>query len=418
MKVRSLLVSFIAVFALALTLSVVSADGLDITSVKVDNVALTAGDVASTYATAGDTVNVRVKYTADVDARDVVIKVELGDAVVKQKVGIAKNDGTVKEAVLKLVVPSDFKRDTVEKTEDFEVTIEGEAITNCTGIDSGDDVDGEFNSKIIILKQDYNADVKSVVVASNVAAGKTIPVDIVIKNNGYLDLEDVYVTVKITSLGIEKTVYFGDLVSIESCDDECDEDETDTISGRLYLEIPYEAQAGVYALEVVITTDDSTSSAVKQIAISNDFSSGNVVVASNSKTVAAGEDAVYTLMVVNPTDSVKVYRIVADSSADLSVRASDSVVVVPAGSSKTVTVTANSDKEGDYNFKVNVFSGEKLENAIALSTKVEGSSSKLSSPVVVLSIILAIIFLVLLVVLIVLLGKKPEKSEEFGESYY
>jgi len=41
-----------------------------------------------------------------------------------------------------------------------------------------------------------------------------------------------------------------------------------------------------------------------------------------------------------------------------------------------------------------------------------------SSPIVALTVILAIIFVVLLVVLIVLMGKKPEKSEEFGESYY
>ena len=44
--------------------------------------------------------------------------------------------------------------------------------------------------------------------------------------------------------------------------------------------------------------------------------------------------------------------------------------------------------------------------------------SQLASPIVILTIILAIIFLVLLVVLIVLVTKKPEKAEEFGESYY
>jgi preprotein translocase subunit SecG len=41
-----------------------------------------------------------------------------------------------------------------------------------------------------------------------------------------------------------------------------------------------------------------------------------------------------------------------------------------------------------------------------------------TSPVVILTVILAVIFIVLLIVLIVLIGKKPEKSGEFGESYY
>jgi preprotein translocase subunit SecG len=47
--------------------------------------------------------------------------------------------------------------------------------------------------------------------------------------------------------------------------------------------------------------------------------------------------------------------------------------------------------------------------------KAEG---KAVNPIVVLTVVLAIIFLVLLVVLIVLIGRKPQKSEEYGESYY
>jgi preprotein translocase subunit SecG len=49
-------------------------------------------------------------------------------------------------------------------------------------------------------------------------------------------------------------------------------------------------------------------------------------------------------------------------------------------------------------------------------TKTAESGS--ASPVIAWIIVLAIIFIVLLVVLIVLMGKKPQKSEEFGESYY
>ena len=69
---------------------------------------------------------------------------------------------------------------------------------------------------------------------------------------------------------------------------------------------------------------------------------------------------------------------------------------------------------------MNIFSGESLVQTVTLSETVKGktSSTGVSNPVIVLTIILAIIFIVLLIVLIVLIGKKPEKSEEFGESYY
>jgi len=132
--------------------------------------------------------------------------------------------------------------------------------------------------------------------------------------------------------------------------------------------------------------------------------------------VAPGADAVYELLVVNPTDRLKVYRVVTESSGSLSSEANAAVVAIPAGTSKTVLVTANAENAGEYTFNVNVLSGETLESTVQLSLIAEGSS--ISSPIVILTIILAIVFIVLLVVLIVLIGKKPEKAEEFGESYY
>ena len=122
-------------------------------------------------------------------------------------------------------------------------------------------------------------------------------------------------------------------------------------------------------------------------------------------------------MIVNPTNKLKVYRVVSGSSDDLSTSVDDSVIAVTAGSSKTVKVTASSSVEGEYDFTVDVISGDEIVGTVNLALTVEGGSS-VNSPIVILTVILAIIFLVLLVVLIVLIGKKPEKSEEFGESYY
>jgi len=254
--------------------------------------------------------------------------------------------------------------------------------------------------------------VKSVTTPSAINAGETFPVEIVLKNMGYNDLDDVYVTAKIADLSVSQgPKWFGDIVTLEECN-ECD-DEEDTVFGKLNLRVPYEAAAGVYALEVSVTNDDTTTTEVKQIVIANDFTN-NVISTSAAKAVAEGEEAVYDLLIVNPTNNVKVYKIVADSE-DVTSTVSQTVVAVPAGSSKTVKVSASSAVEGNFAFNVNVFSGENLEETVAYNLQVEG---KKTNTVFVLTVVLAIVFLVLLVALIVLLGRRPEKSEEFGESYY
>ena len=78
------------------------------------------------------------------------------------------------------------------------------------------------------------------------------------------------------------------------------------------------------------------------------------------------------------------------------------------------------NREGTFNFAVSANSDEFSEIATYTAT-VQGksiASAATNSNIVVITIVLAIIFVVLLVILIVLLTRKPEKSEEFGESYY
>jgi len=111
------------------------------------------------------------------------------------------------------------------------------------------------------------------------------------------------------------------------------------------------------------------------------------------------------LLVLNPSNQLKVYRIVYP--------AEEVIVVVQAGSSKVVPI--KTEASGEYNFDVFVFSGDELVGTINFAGVDDG---ELTSPIVLLTVILGIIFLVLLVVLIVLITKKPQKTEEFGESYY
>jgi preprotein translocase subunit SecG len=63
-----------------------------------------------------------------------------------------------------------------------------------------------------------------------------------------------------------------------------------------------------------------------------------------------------------------------------------------------------------------VNSGDELVDKVIMNSIVTGPG--FAGNVAVLTLVLAIIFVVLLVVLIVLLTRKPEKVEEFEESYY
>src|SRR3990172_6062503 len=389
MNNKNLWVSFLAIATVLFLATTVSA--AQITS---DYTVEVNGQNAYWYTVSvveNENINVEVSFTALVNDTDVTVEVELtgnkGD-VDAETAFFDVEAGNRYTKTLVLEVPRGLN-DEVSDSLKLDVNI------------SGKDHESElYDIALRVQRESYSIQIKSVSTGT-MKAGQMVPVDVVVKNVGYNDLDDLYIVVKIPALNLQRSAYFGDLVAIE---DSNDDDDTDTVSGRLFLEVPYSAKAGVYALEVTASNGDTTTNAVREVSISNEFSGGNIVVSGDS------------LLIVNPTNEVLVYRLVPEPSADLSVSLTQNVIAVPAGSSRTVDVTATGSSTGTYNYKINVFSlnGELLY-VVNMTKSVDSGSS---SPIVALTVILAIIFVVLLVVLIVLMGKKPEKSEEFGESYY
>lgn len=411
MNTKNLLVSFLAVASLLLLVATVSAAELaDNVEIKVDGTTTAVyigGNLTqlnNVSIVAGESVAVKVTFTALENDTDVTFEAELEGQKVKASeispVFDIESGKTYSKTVV-LEVPFELRDDL---SDDLELNL----------VLDGRDHETEINDITVrVQRPSYDPEIKSVTVDQSISAGETFPVDIVLKNMGYNELNDLYITIKIPQLGLEKSAYFGDLAPIENCDGDCNEE--DTVSGRLYMTIPYGISPGVYSLEIEVKNDDTSLTASKQITLSNDFVD-NVIVTSTSATVDAGKDAVYSFLIVNPTNQVQVYKIVVGSSSGVSADVSESVVAVPAGSSKTIEVTANAEDAGEYTFSVNVFANDQLAKTIAFSLKSEKDSS--IDPIVILTIVLAIIFIVLLIVLIVLIARKPEKSEEFGESYY
>ena len=410
MRQKNLMVFSLAIVSALFLVPIVSAAQVTSdASITVGGISAGNDDVS---VVAGSLVEINVYFTSDVNASDVKIKVDLEGE--KEDVGATTEAFVVEEGkripkkTIFLKIPYELK-DKVSEDSVLAVKIwNGDHRT-------------ELSYIVRVQRPMYSVDVMSISTSQKVGAGEILPVDVTVKNIGYNYINDMYITVKIPELGVERKAYFGDIVALECASNDaeysCDSTDEDSMRGRVYLQIPYNAKAGIYNVEVEASNDDISISEVEKVIVENEFSSGNIIAVSNRKTASIGSNVVFELLVANPTNKLKVYRIVPSSSSDLSPSASENVIAVPAGSTKSVKVTANAASQGEHQFKVDLFSGEELAGTVALTANAEGRS--ITSPIVVITVILLIIFLVLLVVLIVMLGKKPEKTEEeFGESYY
>ena len=392
MNFKKLLVSFVMLVSTLLLVSTVSAAAMaDGVTVKVNGINVDE----NVSVIAGELITVQVKFIADLggeldedgnplSASDVRIKVEL-EGEKSDVEGTTKSfdviDGQTYKETMVLRVPYDLQDDL---SEDLVLNLkiwngDLEAYTNVG-----------FPITLKVQRPSYSVDFKSINTDKPIVAGETFPVDVVVKNTGYNKLDDVYVTVSIPELDIEKTVYAGDLFQFDG-----EDDDENTASVRVMIKVPYDAAEGVYNLEVEARNDDMTMNSVKEIFVKNDFSSIIIV---------NGND----LLLLNPTGSLMALNLEVDGDATLS----ENVVVIPAGSSRTVTVSATGSEE--YTVNAYTMNGNLVES-ITMSAS---ETAKGNSVVTILTASLLVIFLVLLAVLVVLVTKKPEKDEELSESYY
>jgi len=389
MNAKRTLVSFLAIATLLFLATSVSAATLPpLTEGDID-VEINGIDVepippeSGISVVAGDEITVKVTFTvadlniegngdATPDRSELIrIKAKLGDANVKTAYFTVEG-GMVVSKTFTLVVPNELED---ELSDDMTLSLE---IGNS-------DFKSESDIILRVQRESFQVAVNSVIMSSSLTAGETSLVEVVLENTGYNNLEDLYVTVRIAELGVEKTAYFGDLGL------ELGGDNEDSV--KVYLEVPYSVASGIYTLEVEVANEDFSEVVERQVSVTNGFP--EVVLKTGSN-----------LLVLNPTNSLKVYKIVYPSE--------ELTIAVEAGSSKLLPVEFPEEEE--YNFDVFVFDGEELAGTVNFTGVSE--SEGMSSPVFVLTLILAVIFVVLLVVMIVLITKKPEKAEEFGESYY
>ncbi len=405
MNTKTLMIAFmavLAVFALSFTSAALNNVVISVDGIELNETVQGTPSVLDIAAFAGETFPVKVYFTANSTLKDVEVEVELNgktDSSDSYFVGNVVNDSRLyRTGIMNLQVPSKFD----DRTDSLYliVTI------------SADDMAPQVYTYMVSAQRNaYQLSVVSVDYDASVTAGDTVPVSVVVKNRGFENSDDGFVLVAVPELGISAKGYFGDLVAIESCDDDCD--NTDAAQKIVSLKIPSNAKDGVYEMVVKVYDDDSVTTVTKQIKVSASTDS-QIVSAVKSQDIRAGETKTYELILVNSGSKVMVYNLNAASGSELVVSV-PSVVTVDAGSAKTVPVSvsaADDASKGAYTFTVQANGQTTSFNA----NVVEGKSVAMSA--VVLTAILVVIFVALLAVLIVLLTKKGKVTEEVETSYY
>jgi len=401
MKSIKNLVSLVALFAVAIFMITTVSAFADIRSVEVSGVqALNAGTTVATFS--GDTIPVLVIFNATQNAEDVRVKAWISGnreySVSSDRFDVLA--GNMYSKLMAVQVPSD-----VDPSEPFQLEISVESRNGGVG--------DSVSIPLTTQRESYKVEILDVSVNNRAKAGEPLQFDIVLKNRGRQLAEDTFVRVSIPALGVEQRSYFGDLSAV----DQSDPDKEDASERRMTVNLPANAREGIYTVEITAFNADSEATVSKKIAVVGASDDSMVVSSSKSKTFAAGSNGKYSVTLVNSGNKIALYELSFETPSGLTVNSDETVIAVPAGSSKTVDFDVVASKAGTYNFAVNVNSNGNPVSKESYTAVVSGSGFAANATVI-LTVVLAIVFIVLLVVLIVLLTKKPQKTEEFGESYY
>jgi uncharacterized membrane protein len=422
MKSKAILVSLTALFAVMFTLSTVAATNfVDIKDIEFNGISMKLDNVANAISVdASETVPVEVRFNANMNAEDVKVKVYIegfkNDIEDESSRFVVLNGNTyVKRFTLKMPSTDDFD----ELSDDLTLLVR----VSAKGMNSQ-----EVSIPLKVQRELHSLNLLSIDLSDIAVVGNNVAVDVVVENNGYDRLDNVYVKASIPGLGVSRKVYAGDLTPTM---DKFDDDINDAVVKRVYLTIPNNAAPGNYEIEVEAYNYDASVTAVGRVVI-EDARTG-VLPSATSKTVSPGQESTFDLVLINPSNKMVIYTLTPEQTKGVLVEVPESVVAVGTDSSRTVTVkvkATESAEEGTYTINVNTNTDTGVSKKVSFNLNVEKASKiggatttkksviDTTNTTVVLTVILVIVFVVLLVILIVLLSKRPAETEETGETNY
>ncbi|PIU75696.1 hypothetical protein COS75_03015 [Candidatus Pacearchaeota archaeon CG06_land_8_20_14_3_00_35_12] len=352
----------------------------------------------------GETLPVHIVFQAVGDGQDIQVSAEIKGyrrAITDETARFDVIDGVTYDKYVYLKIPSD-----ISANDDYLLNIEVTA----------KDFVYTQSYTVELQRNSYTLEVLSVETPSVVAAGKTLTANIVVKNRGSHDAEDVYVKASIPELGVEKTVYAGDLLNADS------EHRDDTVEKTIALVVPSSARKGTYNL--VVEAYNADTSVTKQKAITVDgvgeTTATEILLKEVSKKVEQGKSTAYELTLVNLAETSQSYSIDvegADGWAVVQTNPADLTLAKEASQSVTVYLTVSSAATiGQHNLIVNVKSGNTMLKQVNLVAEVQRAGE--INALTISAIVLAIILVVLIVALVMIKGQGSNKVSDEEVSYY
>lgn len=310
---------------------------------------------------------------------------------------------------LYLDIPENWKTtDSGSKEYTLHVDIEGER--NLQGV-----TEAKINveiQRIANLLQIMSVNLKE----NTLKPGSVLEANVVVKNTGNHEIEDVYVRGTIKELGISRTYYLGDLAAYDK------DNKENTKAITVSITVPENTEPGIYSLVIEAYNGDVLAKETIGFVVEKVEKVGKVDILPEvtRANVVAGSSANYALIITNNERTTK--RIVVNVFGTEGWATSE---IMPASfslapeESRLVTITLNVDKNavvGEHLFTVEVShdSSKQKFNFVANVVGPEKKVLDLKSVLLIIGIILAAIIVVLL---IVLLAKKTTE-EKPEESYY
>lgn len=353
----------------------------------------------------GETLPVHITFTAVADVEDVQVSAEIKGyrkAINDETARFDVLAGRTYDKYLYLTVPADIGNG------DYTLNVE---ITSKNMKDTA-------TFDLTVQRNSYTLEVLSIDTQSVIAAGKILTANVVVKNRGSHDAEDVYVKASVPELGVEKNVYVGDLLSADT------NYRDDAKEKQISLVIPSNAKRGTYQLVVEAYNTESSVSKLKAFNVEGagtDLSTA-IIPKEVSKEVEQGKTSTFEITLVNLAETEQSYSIDVtgvDSWAVAQVSPSIDVNLATE-SSQTVTVYLTPSVAaalGKHSFSVDVKSGNAVVGKVDFVADVV--KEKALNALTLSAIILAVVLAALIIALIMLKaqgGKESRTEEEI--SYY
>lgn len=247
-------------------------------------------------------------------------------------------------------------------------------------------------------------------------AGDSISASVGVANEGNKDEEDVFIRMSIPELDLTTRSDRFDLVTDDNgnrCDND-DDTDCDKLHKTLTLDLPNNVPVGVYDVEFEVLFDDGEDKEVQVYSIEvvrgTDGGVSGISMDSEEQSIEAGKSIVYKVLFGTQADyDVEVSGI---DFGSYSVRVEDEQAYI------FVNVDENT-QAGDYEFTVDVKSGDNVVESFDVVTKVVDEEGNGNADYSAIRQGLEIGFVVLLVILvilgIILVAKKLGKGDDIEE---